>query len=155
MRAMKAALAVALTCALVLVTLAGCGGAKSIAKGSPEGTAEAFVEAMKAGDYDVVAAGYDYETYARRENPDWDSLAPKARSLIIEKLAGDQVAKISALSGLMSGDVSVGDPTTEGDRAIVPLTAGSITLHMRLLQVDGVWKIASVSEQARTRGGQR
>ena len=134
----------ALTC-LVLLPV-GCGGPKTIAAGNPKATAEAFVEAMKAGDYETVAAGYDYETAARQDNPDWDTFGQSQRNLIVGKLQEGRAEEVKALGGMMSGEVQVGAAEIQGDRATVPLTVGVQTLNMHLIEVEGLWKVLEVVE---------
>ncbi len=143
--ALVTAFAIAAVAYLVIAPL-GCGGPKTIAAGSPKATAEAFVEAMKAGDYKTVAAGYDYEAGARQANPDWDSLGQSQRNLIIGKLEEARVEQLKALGGMMSGEVQVGSPEIQGDHASVPLTVGVQTITMRLIQVEGLWKVIEVVE---------
>ncbi len=140
---------VSLICAL----LAGCGKPASIAGKTPQATAEAFVAAMKAEKYEAVAAGWDYETYARTENPDWDSFGESQRKLIIDKLKQERVEAVRALAGMLAGEVTVGQPEIQGDKATVSLSAGPVELSMSLTLVDGLWKITSVSEVAATTGG--
>lgn len=139
--------------ALLCVVMAGCGKSDSIAGSTPKATAEAFVAALQAENYEAIAAGWDYETYARTENPDWDTFGESQRELIIAELQKDQVGEVRALAGMLSGDVTVGEPQVQGSRASVQLTAGAVVLNMSLIQVDDVWKVASVSEQAAMGGG--
>ena len=140
-RIMVLVLTLALAAALI-----GCGKPKSIAGSTPRATAEAFVAAIQAGNYDVVAAGYDYETYARTENPDWDTFGQSQRKLIVGKLQEQQAEKLGALAGMLAGEVTVGEAQVEGERATVDLTTGSTTLKMSLIKVDGLWKVLGVEE---------
>ena len=140
-RIMVLVLTLALAAALI-----GCGKPKSIAGSTPRATAEAFVAAIQAGNYDVVAAGYDYETYARTENPDWDTFGQSQRKLIVGKLQEQQAEKLGALAGMLAGEVTVGEARVEGERATVDLTTGSTTLKMSLIKVDGMWKVLGVEE---------
>ena len=140
-RIMVLVLTLALAAALI-----GCGKPKSIAGSTPRATAEAFVAAIQAGNYDVVAAGYDYETYARTENPDWDTFGESQRKLIVGKLQEQQAEKLGALAGMLAGEVTVGEAQAEGERATVDLTTGSTTLKMSLIKVDGLWKVLGVEE---------
>lgn len=141
---MTASAIAAVTCLVILAS--GCGGPKTIASGSPKATAEAFIEAMKAGDYEAVAAGYDYETAARQDNPDWDTFGQSQRNLIIGKLEEARVEELKALAGMMSGEVQVGSPEVQGDRATVPLTVGVQTITMHLIEVEGLWEVLEISE---------
>lgn len=132
----------------VLVTvLVGCGKPESIAGDTPKATADAFVEAMHDADYEAIAAGWDYETYARTENPDWDTFGESQRKLIIGKLQEERVAAAQALAGMFSGDASVGEPQIDGDRATVQITVGDFVVNMKLTRAGGLWKVLSVTEQ--------
>jgi hypothetical protein len=70
---MDCTLVLLMTATAAVILLAGCAGPQSIARKTPEATGKAFIEAMKAGDYDMVARGFEYETQAREKNPDWDT----------------------------------------------------------------------------------
>ena len=141
-------IAITIACALTGCVLVGCGSPKTIAKDSPKATAEAFVDAMKSGDYDTIAAGWDYEIAARRDNSDWESIPPGQRKLIIDVLQENKAKEVEALSGMMTGEVTVGEATVRGQRALVVLTAGQVTVAMTLAEVDGVWKVLQVAERA-------
>jgi hypothetical protein len=141
-------IAITIACALTGCVLVGCGSPKTIAKDSPKATAEAFVEAMKSGDYDAIAAGWDYEIAARRDSSSWDDIPPGERKLIIGKLEEAKAKEVEALGGMMTGEVTVGEATVQGQRALVVLTAGQVTVAMMLAEVDGVWKVLQVAERA-------
>lgn len=126
---------------LCLALLAGCGAGKSIARGTPEATAEAFVAAIRAGDFDVAAAGFDYDQWAQRENPDWGSFAPQARKEIIGKLQEEKAGELKSLAGMMAGELSVGEAAIEGERASVPVTVGGSTLNLQMIRKDGLWYV--------------
>jgi len=143
----RARLILALLCLLPLV-LAGCGGPKSIARDTPQATGEALVAAIRAGDYDAAAAGFDFEEYAQRENPDWGTFAPQARKEIIGELQKAKATELQALSGMMGTDVSVGEGTIEGDRATVRVAVGPTMLRLQMIRKDGLWYILSVEEGA-------
>ena len=126
--------------------LAGCGGPKSIARDTPGATGEALVAAIRAGDFDAAAAGFDYEQYAQRENPDWGTFAPQARKEIIGELQKAKAAELQALAGMMGTDVSVGEGTIEGDRATVRMKVGPTVLRLQMIRKDGLWYLLSIEE---------
>ncbi|MGI5818902.1 MAG: hypothetical protein ACOX9R_12490 [Armatimonadota bacterium] len=138
---------IALAIALLILLVAGCGAKETIARGTPKATAEAFIEAMKAGQYETVAAGFDFETYARRENPDWDTFGGHQRDLIVEKLREDQARELSGLAGMFAGDTSLGDVRQQGDTASVTVTAGANALTLQMKQIDDEWWILSMVER--------
>lgn len=141
-------IAITVYCALTACVLVGCGSPKSIAKDTPKATAEAFVAAMKSGDYDAIAAGWEYEIEARRANSDWDDIPSGQRQQIINILQENKAQEIEAMGGMMTGEVTVGEATVQGDRALVPLTVGQTTTRMMLAQVDGPWKVLQMAERS-------
>lgn len=143
-----------LCCSLLVLCLAiaGCGKPATIASDTPKATAEALVAAIKAQNYEAVAEGWDYESYARRENPDWDTFGDSQRKLIVDKLKQERVEAVRALAGMLAGEVKVGGAQLQGGQATVQLTAGPVTLTLLLTQSDGLWKVASVSEQPTSPG---
>jgi hypothetical protein len=134
----------AVTCCVVLPS--GCGRENTIARGSPRATAEAFAAAIKGENYEAVAAGWDYETMARKKQPDWDEIPQSQRNLIVGKLQEERAQDVRALAGMMSGEVTVGSAQVEDDRASVPITVGMTKLTMHLIKAEGVWKVLEVAE---------
>jgi len=132
---------------LCLIMLTGCGGPASIARGTPRETAKAFVDAIQAADYDAIAKGWDYETYARSENPDWDELDRGKRKMIIDELQRQRADDVEALAGMLVGEVHIGETQTEGDRATLQLGTGMVHLDMTLINTEGVWKVLAIAEQ--------
>ena len=137
------------TIALVaILVLCGCGGRDTIAGTTPEATAQAFVEAMKAGEYDTVAAGFDYETYARANNEDWDSIPSGQQTQIFHKLQEEKAQELQALAGMFAGEASVGLVQAQGGSASAIINAGANSLTLRMMQADGEWRVSNVVEQA-------
>ena len=137
------------TIALVaIVLLGGCGGRDTIAGTTPEATAQAFVDAMKAGEYDTVAAGFDYETYARANNEDWDSIPSGQQTQIFHKLQDEKAQELQALAGMFAGEASVGQVQAQGGSASAIINAGANSLTLRMMQADGEWRVSNVVEQA-------
>lgn len=134
--------------ALSLLLLAGCGGPESIVRGTPDATAKAFIDAMKAGDYQKVANGFEFESYARRENPDWDTFGESQRRLIVASLQEAKAAELASLSGMFTGDVSVGEVTRGDGRAQVMVTAGATTLALHMTQLSDGWHLRRIEESA-------
>ena len=135
----------AATCVALLAS--GCGAKPTIARITPKATAQAFVKAVKEGDYKAVAAGYDYETSARRAHPDGGELPRSQRNLIVGKLREQRAREVEALTGMMLGDVIIGAPEVEGDRATILLVVGMQTVALDLIKVEGFWKVLRVTEQ--------
>ncbi len=137
-----------LTLALLACLLfAGCGGKETIAGATPTATAEGFIEAMKATEYDTVAAGFEFDTYARANNDDWDSIPSGQRSQIVRKLREDQANKLEALAGMFTGEATVGTVQEQGGSAIVAINAGANTLMLQMKQIEGEWLITTMVEQ--------
>jgi|LSQX01.2.fsa_nt_gb hypothetical protein len=133
---------------LAIVLLGGCGGRDTIAGTTPEATAQAFVDAMKAGEYDTVAAGFDYETYARANNEDWDSIPSGQQTQIFHKLQEEKAQELQALAGMFAGEASVGQVQAQGGSASAIINAGANSLTLRMMQADGEWRVSNVVEQA-------
>ncbi len=147
-RPVSRCVALVLVAAAIVSLLAGCGGPKSIAGNSPEATAQGFVDAMAAGDYDLAATGFDYEQYARGANPDWDAFAPQQRKEIVDRLQEVKASELQALSGMLSGGAQVGSAQTQGTQATVPVTAGATTMQLHMIQQDEQWYIQRIQEGA-------
>ena len=147
-RPARRSLALLLIVAALIALLAGCGGPKSIAGNSPQATAQGFVDAMAAGDYDLAATGFDYVTYARATNEDWDTFGQSQRNLIIDKLQEDKASELQALSGMLAEGAQVGAAQTQGTQATVPVTAGATTMQLHMIQQDGQWFIQRIQEGA-------
>ncbi|MGD9498336.1 MAG: hypothetical protein AB7Y46_18735 [Armatimonadota bacterium] len=103
--------------------------------------------AIRAGDYEAAAAGFDYEQYALSQNPDWDSFGQSARNLIIDKLREERAGELQALSGTLAARVTVGEAQVQGASASVPMTAGANTIHLQMTQQDGLWYIQAIQER--------
>lgn len=131
---------------LASLLLTGCGAKDTIAGSTPEATAGAFVEAMRAGEYDRVAAGFDYQTYARRENPDWDTFGQHQRELIVSSLREGRERELRALAGMFAGEVSVRDVQQQDQIATAAIEAGANTVVLRLRLIDGEWLIGDLVE---------
>ncbi|HCA46700.1 MAG TPA: hypothetical protein DEP45_04865 [Armatimonadetes bacterium] len=133
---------------IAIVLLCGCGGRDTIAGPTPQATAQAFVDAMKAGEYDTVAAGFDYETYARANNEDWDSIPSGQQTQIFHKLQEEKAQELQALAGMFAGEASVGQVQEQGTSASAIINAGANALTLRMTQAEGEWRVSSVIEQA-------
>ena len=131
---------------LVALLLWGCGSPQSISRGTAEATGKAFVEAMEAGDYESVAKGFDYQAYARRENPDWDTFGEAQRQLIIGKLQEDKAAEMRALSGMFTGEVTVAEVAEREGRAQATVNAGASVLVLHMARMGESWYLRRIEE---------
>jgi hypothetical protein len=86
-------LALVIILSLLVGGLAGCGGGKTA-----RATAERFLAAMKNQKFGEAALVWDFETQARKDNDDWDSIVESQRKLIIGKLA-EEHAKVLEMWG--------------------------------------------------------
>ncbi len=145
--AARGAVTLLLLAFLASLLFAGCGGKDTIAGDTPKATAEGFIEAMKAGDYKKVAQGFEFETYARANNDDWDSIPPGQRSQIVGKLRENQAGELEALAGMFTGEASVGNVQEQGGSATVIINAGANTLLLQMKQMEDEWLISSMVEQ--------
>lgn len=138
------AILVVLTALLAL--LAGCGGRDSIVRATPEATARAFVEAMQAGEYDTVSQGFEFDTFARRENPDWDTFGESQRRLIVGKLQEEKAGELRSMSGMFAQETTVGEAQTRDGRARVNVTAGANALTLHMTKRDDGWHLRRIEE---------
>ena len=132
---------------LVLLALlaAGCGG-KTAGPETPEALVQAFDAAMKAGDTGAVAALWDYEGEAKRQNPDWDDIPAGQRDLIIGKLREEKADQLKIRQQVYAaGDYSPQPPQVQGNRASVLLKSPAQDMVLNLVQRDGGWRIESLN----------
>ncbi|NLO74121.1 MAG: hypothetical protein GX100_08475 [candidate division WS1 bacterium] len=131
-----------ISCLLVAgLALAGCGGGQN----TPEGAAQAFLEAVQKGDGEAVAKLYDYVAMARVANPDWDSIPEGQRGLIVKKVAEDQARALAAQIPQMQQiyqDAQTGNVIENGETATVQLTGPGSPPALNLVNRDGKWLLA-------------
>ena len=115
---------VAVTAALVV----GCGGDDSSDSGNPEDAVQAFYDASKSEDAGAACATLtaDSQDFAA---------------------AGEESCEASFQKSVDSGQadipdsIEIGEVTTEGDTATVPVTADGQDTEFTVVQEDGEWKI--------------
>jgi len=120
-----------------VIGLAGCGG------GSPKGVAKAFVAAMRDGDSARAAGYWDYITYARQENPDWDNIATGQRNLIIKELQKKRAQELEYWQRYFPIGCKVSEIMVEGDSAIATIADGRAN-EVHLIKVDNGWYVNEV-----------
>jgi hypothetical protein len=126
---------------VTVMALAGCGGDQN----TPEGTAQAFLDAVKKGDAPAVAKLYDYVAMARVANPDWDSIPEGQRGLIVKKVAEDQAKVIETQIAQLQQtykDAQVGTVTESEETATVQLTGAGNPPALNLVNREGKWLVA-------------
>lgn len=115
---------VAVTAALVV----GCGGDDSSDSGNPEDAVQAFFDASKAEDAEAACATL---TVASQEFA----------------AGGEESCEASFQKSVDSGQadipdsIEIGEVTTEGDTATVPVTADDEDTEFTVVQEDGEWRI--------------
>ena len=119
--------------ALILLALsAGCGGKANLS--TPEGAAQAYLDAVKAGDAKALSQLYDYTTYARGQNPDWDAIPPGQRDLIIRKVAEDRAKELEGQMQQLQADLK--------DATVGPVSAGESQASVKL---EGAPQVGSLT----------
>lgn len=115
-----------LTGALILASLAGCGGKPNK---DPNALARAYINLMKAGKWKEAALLWDYSEYARRENPDWDTIGQSQRKLITNKMADEKAQSLQMWSTRL-GDAKVETVEVSGEqaRAVLNGQIGELTM---------------------------
>jgi hypothetical protein len=90
---------------------------------------------VQAGDAKALSQLYDYTTYARGQNPDWDAIPEGQRDLIVKKVAEDRAKELEGQMQQLQADLkdaTVGQASAGSAQAIVKLAgapqAGSLTL---------------------------
>lgn len=135
-------------CALIIiialpgaVAAPGCGKPPEIAGDDPRVTAEAFAAALDAEDFQRAADAFDYVTFARQQNENWDDIPGGQRELIIRKLKEDKAGELKTLRARVGGNVQCG-PVANGNVVSLTGDAGSVTIE--LAEMDGKWRIRHV-----------
>jgi len=127
---------------LLLALLGGCGG--KVTK-TPESTVRAYVNLMKAGKWQDAALLWDYDARARAGNPDWDTLSPSDRRLIVKesKWADEKAASLELWSTHFAGDVKIETVEISGDQAHAVLD-GRVT-GLDLVKAGDDWLISGMN----------
>jgi hypothetical protein len=127
--------------ALLALACIGCGG--KVTK-TARGTAQAYVNYMKAGKYKDAALLWDYEEQARRDNENWDDIVQSQRKLIIDKLADEKAGTLKMWSSHFAGDVKVVEVVENGDSAKAVLDGGRVS-GLDLIKMGEAWRIAGMN----------
>lgn len=136
---MRTAACLTVIFALLLSVLGGCGGK---ATATPKGTAQAYVNLMKAGKFKDAALLWDYTTQARRDNENWDEIVESQRKLIIGKLAEEKAQALQQWETHFSG-ATLGAVEETGERAHAEITDARVT-GLDLVKVDDEWLISNM-----------
>ena len=119
-----AVLVLALAAALVV----GCGGGDDGDSGSPEDAVQAFFDASKSEDAEAACASLT------TDSQDLAAAGEDSCEASFEK-------SVSSGQSNVPGSIEIGDVTTEGDTATVPVTADGEETTFDVVQEDGSWKI--------------
>jgi hypothetical protein len=129
---------------VLLAVLAGC--APQGAGTTPEATVTAYLAAVKSGDAYGVTRLYDYVTYAKSQNSDWDSIPPGERDLIVDKLAQDKAKdlkdKLPDMKKALT-NAEIGVVHTGNGRSQVDLQGAPTIRSLQLVNNDGKWYIVA------------
>lgn len=125
---------------LALALLAGCGGGKPK---SARAVADLYLTYMKDGKYLEAAKLWDYETDARRQNEDWDSIVESQRTLIIDKLAEEKSQSLKMWDGYFPTATKIVEFNETGDSAHATLEGGRVSgLDLKLFGEH--WRITGM-----------
>ena len=130
---------VLLTVLLAVLLCAGCGGK------SARAVAEEYIGYMKGGDFDRASLLWDYDTDARQQNPDWDSIAQSQRKLIIGKLAQEKASSLKMWGSYFSPETKIMELNETGDSARAVLEGGRIS-SLDLTKVGENWRISAMGQ---------
>ena len=123
---------------LFVLSLIGCGG-----KQTADRVAREFVGAMKAGQYKKAALLWDYDTDARRENPDWDTFGESQRKLIIDKLAEGRATVLEMWATHFTQDTKIMEVSESGDQAQAIIEGGRVS-KIDLIKSGETWRVRSM-----------
>ena len=115
---------VAVTAALVV----GCGGDDSSDSGNPEDAVQAFYDASKSEDAEAACATLT------TDSQDFAAGGEESCEASFQKSVDSGQADIP-------DSIEIGEVTTEGDTATVPVTADGQDTDFTVVQEDGEWKI--------------
>ena len=115
---------VAVTAALVV----GCGGDDSSDSGNPEDAVQAFYDASKSEDAEAACATLT------ADSQDFAAGGEESCEASFQKSVDSGQADIP-------DSIEIGEVTTEGDTATVPVTADGQDTDFTVVQEDGEWKI--------------
>jgi len=139
MRSLPAALLLAVALA-VTIAVTGCRGEPTT--DSPDSVAQAFAEAMAAGDTADAAALWNYVTDARKSNPDWDEIPSGQRGQIVGKLKDSKEGELESQTGYFAGEMKAGAVNVSGTSATVEVQGGAQgAVIVRLAEADGKWGV--------------
>jgi len=137
---MKCARLIALPLAVLCLCCVGCGAKKPVAGATAEETAKAFADALNAKDLKRAADAFDYVTFARANNENWDDIPSGQRGQIINKLKEQKLPELETLAKKLGGNIKCG-PAQDG---VVALTGDAGTVNVGLKATDGLWLITNV-----------
>jgi hypothetical protein len=127
----------ALAVVVFLIIGIGCG------KAGPETVAKSFVHAMQQGNLEQASSYWDYITYARRENPDWDTFGTSQKNLITKELSKQRARELEFWRTYFPRACRVAEVSVHGDRAVADLTEGRAT-EIHLVKVDDNWYVDGI-----------
>lgn len=126
-----------LALAAIALLLTACGRGVEPAE-TPDAALTAFDEAMRAGDPDTALAYVDFDAWARRTNPDWDSLPASQRNLI----TGRQLEALKTWTYPADG-LTAEPAVIDGRTANAVASTGGVRYNLVLEQGDEGWKIVA------------
>ena len=131
--------------AVMVMALFGCGGGGKGAATTPEGTAQAFLAAVQAGDAMGVAVLYDYVEDAKRQNENWDDIPKGQQGLILKEEAKRNASSLEASLTAMKStyqEAKVGTAQVNGETATVTVETAQGSQTIKLVQRGDRWYLA-------------
>jgi hypothetical protein len=117
-------------------------GCKSGGK-SAQSVADTYVGLMKNQNYEQAAKLWDYETQARKDNEDWDSIQEGQRKLIIDRVAAEKATSLKLWSSYFPGGTKVAQVQESGETATAQLEGGRVS-RLELVKMGEEWKISGM-----------
>jgi len=98
---------------------------------------------MRDGDSVQAARYWDYITYAREQNSDWDDIAKGQKNLIIKELQKKRAQELEYWQRYSPIGCKVSEIMVQGDKAIAGLTDARAN-EIHLIKLDNRWYVNEV-----------
>ncbi len=132
-------------CSGALLVLALAGVLTGCGKQGPHAVAQAFVSAMGKGDTTTAAGYWDYITYCKQQNPDWDTFGKAQKDLIIQesKFEEKRATELGYWKTHFPRASKVVSVTEQGDTATATLEGARVG-ELILVKHDDQWYVSDL-----------
>jgi len=141
---LRAFVAVVLCC--VAFSTAGCGRKKAWTEtsgNSPMAAASGFAEALRTGNLDEAAGYWAYDTEAKAQNEDWDSIPSGQRQQIKSKVRQDRIKSLKPLVDAVKQGKGALHATGNGPKVAVIDDNNATVLIVTVAQEGSGYKVSA------------